>query len=169
MSLSGITGNEDIEDARFLDELREVFDSFETFTSACEQIEMALQNSGRNLKERIKNEFWLSNYKCTSVGKKFGSCFSKYNVFYFPPPPTSFIPTSPIINFRNIFHSPRRPFIPTPPFIRHYWVINLVLNTTPPPPPPPFSSPKFSENSLHKKWNFSLKISSFMWPNPEET
>ena len=57
MSLSGITGNEDIEDARFLDELREVFDSFETFTSACEQIEMALQNSGRNLKERRKNEF----------------------------------------------------------------------------------------------------------------
>ena len=33
VSLAGITDNEDIEkDARFLDELRKVFDSFETFT-----------------------------------------------------------------------------------------------------------------------------------------
>ena len=60
MSLAGINDNEDIEnDARFLDELRKVFDSFETstqFTSARQQIEITYQNARRTLKKRIKNE-----------------------------------------------------------------------------------------------------------------
>ena len=58
--LAGITDNEDTEkEARFLDELRKMFDSFETsthFTSARQQIETAYQNARRTLKERIKNE-----------------------------------------------------------------------------------------------------------------
>ena len=60
MSLAGITDNEDTKkNARFLDELTKVFDSFETstqFTSARQQIETAYQNARRTLKKRIKNE-----------------------------------------------------------------------------------------------------------------
>ena len=60
MSLAGITNNEDTKkNARFLDELTKVFDSFETstqFTSARQQIETAYQNARRTLKKRIKNE-----------------------------------------------------------------------------------------------------------------
>ena len=60
VSLAGINNNEDNEnDARFLDELRKVFDSFETstqFTSARQQIEITYQNARRTLKKRIKNE-----------------------------------------------------------------------------------------------------------------
>ena len=60
MSLAGITNNEDTKkNARFLDELAKVFDSFETstqFTSARQQIETAYQNARRTLKKRIKNE-----------------------------------------------------------------------------------------------------------------
>ena len=60
VSLAGITDNEDIEkDARFLNELRKVFDSFETsrqFTSARQQIETAYQNARTTLKKGIKNE-----------------------------------------------------------------------------------------------------------------
>ena len=60
MSLAGITNNEDTKkNARFLDELTKVFDSFETstqFTSARQQIETAYQNAWRTLKKRIKNE-----------------------------------------------------------------------------------------------------------------
>ena len=60
MSLAGITNNEDTKkNARFLDELTKVFDSFETstqFTSASQQIETAYQNARRTLKKRIKNE-----------------------------------------------------------------------------------------------------------------
>ena len=60
VSLAGITNNEDTKkNARFLDELTKVFDSFETstqFTSASQQIETAYQNARRTLKKRIKNE-----------------------------------------------------------------------------------------------------------------
>ena len=60
VSLAGINDNEDIENGtRFLDELRKVFDSFETstqFTSARQQIEITYQNARRTLKKRIKNE-----------------------------------------------------------------------------------------------------------------
>ena len=60
MSLAGITNNEDTKkNARFLDELTKVFDSFETstqFTSARQQIETAYQNARRTLKKRIKGE-----------------------------------------------------------------------------------------------------------------
>ena len=60
MSLAGITNNEDTKkNARFLDELTKVFDSFETstqFTSARQHIETAYQNARRTLKKRIKNE-----------------------------------------------------------------------------------------------------------------
>ena len=60
MSLAGITDNEDTKkNARFLDELTKVFDSFETstqFTYARQQIETTYQNARRTLKKRIKNE-----------------------------------------------------------------------------------------------------------------
>ena len=60
MSLAGITNNEDTKkNARFLDEVTKVFDSFETspqFPSARQQIETAYQNARRTLKKRIKNE-----------------------------------------------------------------------------------------------------------------
>ena len=49
-----------------------------------QQIETVYKNGRRTLKKRIKNEVWLSNFKCTSMGKKFGICPWKYNVFYFP-------------------------------------------------------------------------------------
>ena len=55
VSLPGITDNEDIEkDARFVNELRKVFDSFETSaqsTSSRQQIETAYQNARRTLKK----------------------------------------------------------------------------------------------------------------------
>ena len=96
MSLVGITDSEDLEkDARFLGELRKVFQPFETstqFTSASQKIETAYQNTRRVLKKRIKNKVCLSNYKCATMGKKFGSCFSEYNVFYFPTPPPPPLP-----------------------------------------------------------------------------
>ena len=94
MSLVGITDSEDIEkDARFLGELIKVFESFETstqFTSASQKIETAYQNTRRVLKKRIKNKVCLGNYKCASMGKKFGSCSSEYNVFYISTPPVLF-------------------------------------------------------------------------------
>ena len=49
------------------------------------------------------------------MGKKFGSCSSKYNVLYFPVPRPAFIPSSPMINFQSIFEPP---FPPTPIYIR---------------------------------------------------
>ena len=74
VSLAVIT---DIEkNARFLNELRKKFDSFKSsthFTSARQQIETAYQNARRTLKKRIKNKVWLSNYKCTRMGKTFGT------------------------------------------------------------------------------------------------
>ena len=60
VSLVGITDSENNEkDARFLGELRKVFESFETstqFTSARQKIETAYQNTSRVLKKRIKNK-----------------------------------------------------------------------------------------------------------------
>ena len=88
----------------------EKLDPFETSTQfifACQQIEIAYQNARGTLKKKIKNEVRLSNYKCTSTGKKFGSCSSKYNLFYFPAP-TFFNSNLPIINFQIIF----QPFKP---------------------------------------------------------
>ena len=80
--MSLVADNEDIEKGdRFQDELRKGFEKFET---AGQQIEMAYQNAERTLKKRIKNEVWLSNYKYTNMGKKFGNCSSKHNV---PSPP----------------------------------------------------------------------------------
>ena len=77
VSLAVITDKVDIEkNARFLNELRKKFDSFKSsthFTSARQQIETAYQNAWRTLKKRIKNKVWLSNYKCTSMGKTFGT------------------------------------------------------------------------------------------------
>ena len=46
------------------------------------------------------------------MGKKFGSCSSKYDVLYFPVLRPPFISTSPMINFQSIFQPPSRP----PPF-----------------------------------------------------
>ena len=102
MSLVGITDSEDIEkDARFLGELRKVFESFETstqFTSASQKIETAYQNTRRVLKKRIKNKVCLGNHKCASMEKKVWKLFLRIQCFlYFNPP--GFIPTSPIINF----------------------------------------------------------------------
>ena len=71
VSLAGITDNEDMEkDARFLDELRKVFDSFETptqFTSARQQIETAYKNAGGTLKKIIN---YISNYISVLVWEK---------------------------------------------------------------------------------------------------
>ena len=47
------------------------------------------------------------------MGKKFGSCSSKYDVLYFPVLRSPFISTSPMINFQSILQPPSRP----PPFI----------------------------------------------------
>lgn len=60
VSLVGISENEDInKDARFLDEISKIFNSYETstqFTSARNQIEVAYQSARRSLKKRIRNE-----------------------------------------------------------------------------------------------------------------
>ena len=84
-----------------------------------QQIEMAYQNARRTLKKRIKNGVWLSNCKCTSMGKKFVSCSSKY-VFNFPAPRPPLLFHPPQLLIFNIFSKP--PFIPTRPFIQYYRV-----------------------------------------------
>ena len=59
MHLNGITKNEEVNnDARFLDSIRKVFDSYETslhFTAARNQIEIDYRNAKRSVKKRIKN------------------------------------------------------------------------------------------------------------------